>query len=407
MYAGIDVTGAFWKYRTGVQNYYHGLMEGFSSLNLGEDETKVILIDRNATESHAAMLCLANPLLDYRSAAQSRLLPAIDAGRRAGGLARAAVQAWNSGARFGNWAAARYRRTTQRMLQDLQVLQVWNWGLQRGPSRHVIMMHDVIPLLFPHLYRQHFVWLTKASMAFARDEATIVITPSTHVKQELMALGGVPEHKICVIHHGIDRMFQRTTDTNKIVGALRKYGLVDVPYLLTAGFLDPRKNISGHIKALERIIADRRMSDLRLVLVGPKILKTKSLLEQIKTSSVRDRIVLTGYVPREELPLLYGGAQAFLYCSKYEGFGLPVLEAMACGTPVVTSNTTSLPEISGGAALLVDPTDPDDIAAAISRIARDEALRRDLTARGLARAARFSWQKCAREHLQVYQEACQ
>ena len=142
-----------------------------------------------------------------------------------------------------------------------------------------------------------------------------------------------------------------------------------------------------------------------MVLAGQKGWLYDDIFAQVRKLGIADRVVLTGYVPDADLPALLSGALAFVFPSLYEGFGLPVLEAMACGTPVICSNTSSLPEVAGEAALLVDPLDSHELAGAIHRIATDARLRRLLVARGLEQVARFSWQRCARETLQVLEEA--
>jgi glycosyltransferase involved in cell wall biosynthesis len=177
---------------------------------------------------------------------------------------------------------------------------------------------------------------------------------------------------------------------------------IEPPYILSVGTLEPRKNLSTLLAAY----ATLERSAPRLVLAGARGWHAQSLAAQVQAPALRERVVLPGYVPDDLLPDLYAGAECFVYPSLYEGFGLPPLEALACGTPVITSTTSSLPEVVGDAALLVEPTRTDELAAALRRILEDEHLRDDLRRRGPLRAARFSWERCARETMQVYQHIC-
>jgi glycosyltransferase involved in cell wall biosynthesis len=180
--------------------------------------------------------------------------------------------------------------------------------------------------------------------------------------------------------------------------------------LLYVGTLHPRKNLVRLVQAFALLLRssfsmpEPLSSDLQLVLAGQKGWLYDELFAQVRELGLAQRVVLTGYVPDADLPALLSGALAFVFPSLHEGFGLPVLEAMACATPVVCSSVSSLPEVAGDAALLVDPLDTESLAGAIGRIVTDEGLRRTLVERGLRQIRGFSWQRCAKEILQILEE---
>jgi len=176
---------------------------------------------------------------------------------------------------------------------------------------------------------------------------------------------------------------------------------IERPYVLFVGTLQPRKNLARVLEAFGSVVA--RGLPHRLVLVGQRGWLADPIFAAVQASepAARERIHLTGYLADDDLPLVYTGADALIFPSLYEGFGLPALEAMACGTPVLTSDTSSLPEVVGEAALTVDPLDTAAIAAGLERLATDEPLRRELRGRGLARAARFTWRRAAERTLAV------
>jgi glycosyltransferase involved in cell wall biosynthesis len=197
-------------------------------------------------------------------------------------------------------------------------------------------------------------------------------------------------------------------DPHRLAAVRNRYGLQG-PYLLYVGTLHPRKNLVRLVQAFARLpallsAAGRPTPGLQLVLAGRKGWLYDDIFAQVRRLDLEDRVILTGYVPDEDLPALLSAARAFVFPSLYEGFGLPVVEAMACGTPVVCANTSSLPEVAGDAALLVDPLDEGAIAAALARLLSDDDLHRELVDRGFRQAARFSWQRCAREALAVLEE---
>ena len=204
-----------------------------------------------------------------------------------------------------------------------------------------------------------------------------------------------------MIAHGVNAAMMRPTDAD-IAATLARYDIMP-PYVLALGTVQPRKNLARLVAAF----AAMRAAGLphTLVIVGRAGWLTDTIHAEVATRGLREHVQFTGYVPDADLPALYSGADAFAFVSLYEGFGMPALEAMACGTPVVAANTSSLPEVVGDAGVLVDPTDVAAIAASLTRVIADGALRARLIAAGRVRAARFTWERCARETLAVLEAA--
>lgn len=206
-----------------------------------------------------------------------------------------------------------------------------------------------------------------------------------------------------VVYNGVGEQFKPVPAAQARAEVTQVFGL-DGPYFLFVGKLESRKNVVRILEAFDRF--RREAGDpVKLVLAGRRTHLTEGVEETIRACGMADAVVEIGYVPDETLPALYSAAQALVFPTLWEGFGIPVIEAMACGTPVITSNLSSLPEVAGDAALLVDPYSVDDIGAAMLRLWREPALAAGLSARGLVNAQRFSWDITARQTLAVYREA--
>ena len=264
----------------------------------------------------------------------------------------------------------------------------------------VTTIHDVFPWSMPGyssfldmlIYRQ---WLPRR---WAGTDA--VITDSDQSRKDIEKFLLRETGVIYVIPNGASPKF-RPLEQESVAAIVRDKFRIAGPYVLYLGALTQRKNVIRIIRAFD--IVRHKVAGLKLVLAGPRSWKKSPVESAIAELGLADHIHLTGPLPDEELPALYNGAALFAFPSLYEGFGLPVLEAMACGTPVVTSNTSSLPEVAGDAALLVDPYDVDQIAGAMWRILSQPELAAALRQKGLARAARFTWERTARETVAVYE----
>jgi glycosyltransferase involved in cell wall biosynthesis len=207
-----------------------------------------------------------------------------------------------------------------------------------------------------------------------------------------------------VVYPGYDQtIFQPVRDEGVIEAVKARYGIAG-DYALFVGTLQPRKNLIRLIEAFSNFRFP--ISDFRLVIAGKKGWLYQEIFRWVEELGLEKKVVFTGYVPEGDLPVLLSGARLFVFPSLYEGFGLPVLEAMACGTPVVCSNASSLPEVAGDAAVLVDPQDVEGLAAAMERVLGDEELRAELIVRGFEQARKFSWERCARETLDVLESVC-
>ncbi len=267
----------------------------------------------------------------------------------------------------------------------------------------VVTVHDLGYVYFPetHTRRQrlYLTWSTRWSAAVAR----CVIAVSASTAADLQRLCATPSAKLRVIHEATTPM--PTPTPAQIAAAAAAYRLPR-PYALYVGSIQPRKNIARMIEAYNRL-SQRGAPEWDLVLAGGLGWLSAPLVAAARRSPVAASIRLPGYVADADLPALLAGARFFCYPSLFEGFGLPVLEAQAAGAPLMTANTSSLPEVAGDAALLVDPTDVDAIADAMLRLSRDEALRQRLIAAGYENVKRFSWEKAAAETLAVLQEAAQ
>jgi glycosyltransferase involved in cell wall biosynthesis len=268
------------------------------------------------------------------------------------------------------------------------------------PRRSVATVHDLGFRYYPEAHRpadrRYLAWAT----AWNARRSTAVLADSQATRSDLVWEYGVSESKVHVVYLGRDESLIPVTDPEALEKTRVRYGL-GKRYLLYVGTLQPRKNLGRMVEAFARLASAPLMVDVQLVLAGRRGWLYEDLFSQVRRQGLQERILFPGYVDEADLAALYSGALGYVFPSLYEGFGMPVLEAQACGVPVMTSNNSSLPEVAGDAALLVDPTDVDAIADAILRLATDEALRARLVERGFENVKRFSWEKCARETLEV------
>ncbi len=275
--------------------------------------------------------------------------------------------------------------------------------LPAGRTARVVTIHDAVPYDCPESHNHLDNWRYRWLLPLAARSAEAVVTVSQFSRAALAGHLGVPAERIRVSGEGIDSSFRPIPAGPERRQVLAGYGIT-TPYLLYVGALNPRKNLSRLLEAYAVVLKrNGYASTPRLVIVGKTQWRTGEMHETLERLQLGDRAHFTGYVKDEDLPSLYSGAECFLFPSLYEGFGLPPLEAMACGVPVITSNTSSLPEVVGDAALTVDPYDVDALAQAMLSLLGDEAKRADFRNRGLKHAARFTWERAACEMLEVYQ----
>jgi glycosyltransferase involved in cell wall biosynthesis len=269
--------------------------------------------------------------------------------------------------------------------------------------KSVVTIHDCVHLMFPqYLPNRLALAYARTSIALASRRATRVMTVSDSSKRDIVRLFGTDPDKISVIYNAYDERFGVEPREEDVVRVRERYQLHD-EFVLYAGNVKPHKNLERLIEAFD-IVRTRGLDHLKLVLIGDDISKYAALRRAVHQHQLHKYVRFLGYLPEETLAVMYRLAGVFVFPSLYEGFGLPPLEAMASGTPVVTSNVSSLPEVAGDAAMLVDPYDPHAIAEGIHRVLTDEALRRDLRRKGLARAHQFSWEASVRRVHDIYTE---
>lgn len=269
----------------------------------------------------------------------------------------------------------------------------------------VAVIHDLEFLRYPETYTIQNRLLLRYFTRQAAREATRLIAVSQYTKDEVVRVYGRSARDITVVHHGVNRKsFSRheVDGEQRAEEHRRRYHLPE-RYLLCVGSLQPRKNLEGLVGAFERL--PEALRDLHLVLVSGGGWKEQRILARIKTSPVHDRIKLFRHVPAEDMPGFYQAARAVAVPSLSEGFGLPVLEAMAAGTPVVVSRTSALPEVADDAALFINPRDTAGMAQAVARVVQDEALRQLLVTKGRQRAAQFTWERATEATARVIEEA--
>ena len=270
-----------------------------------------------------------------------------------------------------------------------------------GPTPFVLTVHDLSFLRFPEWFRGRDRWYKGKLGPASFRRAAAVITDAAATQQELTALCGVAPERIAVVPLGVDAARFRPAPAEDDGAEIRCRYACGRPYLLFVGTLEPRKNLPRLVAAFAQARAATGAPHA-LVLAGRWGWGMEGLPGQVRQLGLEKDVIFIDYVPEEDLPGLYRAAAALAYPSLYEGFGLPPLEAMACGTPVLTSNVSSLPEVVGEAAWKVDPTNVEQIAAGLIRLIQDADLRKELRQRGRARAREFSWERMARETVKVY-----
>ena len=265
-------------------------------------------------------------------------------------------------------------------------------------------IHDIIHLLYPQFLPSRAAHLyARFMIRRALTRADRIVTVSENTRRDLVDYFGIPAARIEVIYNGVSPRFHPGIPREEKERVAAKLGLT-FPYLLFLGGEKPHKNVQNVVRAFAKARQERSLPHF-LVLAGPLPPNPARLDALIAALELTEAVRRPGVVEEADLPALFAGAEAFLYPTLYEGFGLPVVEAMACGTPVLTSATSALQEIAGGHALLVDPMDVDAIASGIARLATDAAARAEFAALGKRRALDFSWDKAARRTLDVYAAA--
>ena len=282
------------------------------------------------------------------------------------------------------------------------VVEPHHFGPFNLPKRikRITVIHDLSPIHYPEWHQFLSRKLQQLFLPSILKRANHIITNSLFTAQDVANYFPFTANKISGILLGKEAFFQ--PQLNPII--LKKYR-ISKPYLLHIGTIEPRKNLKLLLSAFEKIKSQANR-DLQLVLVGKSGWKSKSFIKALNNSPFSKDIKWLGYVNRTELPVLYSSATAFVYPSHFEGFGLPVLEAMACGAPVIVSNVSSLPEIVGKAGIFFQPNNVEELIRQILNLLNNKQLRGSLSALSLEQAAKFSWEKTARETLAVFEKSC-
>ncbi len=285
----------------------------------------------------------------------------------------------------------------------LDVLHVQYIGPPWHRGARVVTLHDLAFLRHPHSFPASQRWRLRWLVPANARHAAAVITGSEYSKRDIQGAYGIPSERIAVVHDAPDPRFRPVRDDAALTALRQRFG-IRARYVLYVGRLNPRKNLVGLLRAFERV-RPRLSEPAQLVIAGQPDFQTEQLDANIAASACRAEVIRAGYVSDADLPALHSAAAVFVYPSLFEGFGLPPLEAMACGTSVICSSAGSLPEVVGDAALLVRPGNVEDLAEALLRVLSEPDLRGILERRGLERAASFSWTAAAESTRDVYRRA--
>jgi glycosyltransferase involved in cell wall biosynthesis len=273
-----------------------------------------------------------------------------------------------------------------------------------GDVPTLVTVHDLSFVYYPDTFTPALVNYLNRVVPWSVKRATHVLADSQATKQDLIGLWGVPSDKVTVLYSGVDRRFKQISDRAKIGNVREKYGIGKQPYILAVSTVQPRKNYQMLVRAFKPLAAGGAPD---LVIAGGRGWLYEKVMAEVKEQELGAKVRFIGFVDDGDLPALYSGASLFAFPSLYEGFGLPLLEAMACGVPVVTSDASSLPEVAGEAAIQLPPQDVGAWTAAMRRLLHDEELRRQLVAAGYRRARRFTWARAAARLQTVYRHLLQ
>src|SRR3954451_13717744 len=269
-------------------------------------------------------------------------------------------------------------------------------------ARSILTVHDLAFLLRPECADARLRAYLERVVPRSVHRASYIVADSENTRNDVICLLGVPPERVSVVPGGVDPSFQPVEAPEKLVALRHRIGLgATTPYILFVGVIEPRKNLIGLVEAFD-ILKSRRPLPHKLVVVGRRGWLWEPTMARVDRSPYRSEIIFPGFIPDDQLSALYSAAESFAFPSHYEGFGLPVLEAMACGTPVVASRASSLPEVVGDAGMQVDPDDPESLASAIELLALNPEMRADFRMRGIQRAAAFTWEAAAQSMLEVY-----
>lgn len=287
--------------------------------------------------------------------------------------------------------------------KDIELYHVPQNGIGLPEDKNcsfVITLHDIIPYKMPETVSKNYLKIFREKIPQILSKCDGIITVSNYSKQDIIKTLNFPADKIYVTHLAAEEIYK---PIDKLVSknVVKKFYSIDDDFILYVGGFSPRKNILGLINAFN-IFSCKYKKNIKLVIAGRRGPSYSIYKERVHKLNIDDKVIFPGFISIEHLPYLYNAAELFVYPSFYEGFGLPPIEAMSCGIPVIASSTTSIPEVTNGSALLVDPNNTELLSELILKVILDEKLKNKLTMLGLARASELTWQKTARNTLTAY-----
>jgi glycosyltransferase involved in cell wall biosynthesis len=273
-------------------------------------------------------------------------------------------------------------------------------------ARIVVTVHDLIFKTFPQGHTQRTLDETEKQFQMIREVASKIICCSQNTVRDLQKYFHVKKEKIAMVYQGVDKniFYVINEEEGHMADRVIRLKGVREPFILSVGTIEPRKNLENILHAFDKLRTRRQFSG-KLVVIGMRGWMSDGIESLIRKLELKNHVIFLGYLSDAELRYFYNRAEAFLFPSFYEGFGFPIVEAFCCGTPVVTSNVSSCPEVAGDAALITDPYNPEAIADSVAQLLTDQALRKTLIERGLKRACDFNFRKTASKTLEVYREA--
>ncbi|MFK8011527.1 MAG: glycosyltransferase family 4 protein [Marinicellaceae bacterium] len=276
-----------------------------------------------------------------------------------------------------------------------------NYLLLPFEGKSLTTIHDLSFIRYPETHPKERVAILEKELPKSIDQASAIITDSHYIKDEVHKILGIEEKKIHVVPLGVSQDYKPFTK-EEYLPILKKYNLDKNKYILSVATLEPRKNLNSLIDAY-LLLPKKVRKEYKLVVAGARGWLSKNLLLRIEALAKRGDIISLGYIDYDDLPYIYSGSYGFALPSLYEGFGLPILEAMAAGTPVMTSTSSSLPEVAAGAAILTNANDIEDISAGLMQLIEDQKWRKEAVTKGLLRAQTYTWEKCINKTVDVYQ----
>ncbi len=301
------------------------------------------------------------------------------------------------------WLAVRYPYL-EKITEECDLYQISEICQQPTKKKTVAFIHDLTTIHFPKYHLAKNKLLYHFRFKNIKRYADAVLTNSEHTKEDIVTRLGIPAHKVHVTYFGTHERFKPIKDKAALMKTQAKYNIQD-PYICYIGTIEPRKNIKNLLKAFKKL-KDTKHIPHKLLLIGKDGWFFEEIYKAIGTLGLENDVIRTGFIPDEDIPSLLNGCDCFVYPSFYEGFGLPVLEALACGAPTVTSRVSSLPEVGGDAVKYIEPNDPSDIAEKILQFIGSKDERILYATRGIKRSKQFSWEKCAQQTLDVYKSLC-